>query len=208
MRKLAILGASGHGKVVADTALQAGWDEVIFFDDTWPSLKMNGNLSVAGDAAKLLECRDEFLGVVVAIGNNRVRLNKTMQLREAGLPLVTLVHPKAYVANDVVIEPGTVVFAGAIVQPGGSIGLAGIVNTGATIDHDCVLRDGVHVCPGAHLAGGVMIDECTWVGIGAVVNQYLRIGSGVTIGAGAAVVGDVPVSVTVVGVPGRVVTRS
>jgi hypothetical protein len=40
--RLAILGASGHGKVVADAAGLAGWDEVVFFDDAWPGLTQNG----------------------------------------------------------------------------------------------------------------------------------------------------------------------
>src|SRR5690606_24126355 len=36
MIRLAILGASGHGKVVADCAELCGWSVVEFFDDAWP----------------------------------------------------------------------------------------------------------------------------------------------------------------------------
>ena len=40
MKTLAILGASGHGKVVADAALSTGlWQEVVFYDDAWPAKK-------------------------------------------------------------------------------------------------------------------------------------------------------------------------
>lgn len=48
MRKLAILGAGGHGKVVADTAECCGWEEVFFFDDAWPGRvpMADGRLSV------------------------------------------------------------------------------------------------------------------------------------------------------------------
>lgn len=207
MGKLAILGASGHGKVVADTARQCGWDEIFFFDDAWPDLQTIGQWSLVGDMGSLIKRHEEFAGVLVGIGNNRVRLDKAFYLRESGSPLISLIHPKAYVAGDVAIEAGTVVFAGAVVQPGASIDLAGIVNTGATVDHDCFLAAGNHICPGAHLAGGVNVGECTWIGIGATVNQYLTIGKNVTIGAGAAVVADVPNGVTIVGVPARVVEQ-
>jgi sugar O-acyltransferase (sialic acid O-acetyltransferase NeuD family) len=203
MRKLAILGASGHGKVVADTALQSGWDEVVFFDDAWPELKVNGSWSVVGDTQALLARVSVFYGVAVAIGNNRIRLAKLREFQKCGVSLPALIHPRAYVADDAVLEAGAVVFAGAVVQPGSTIGAGCIVNTAATVDHGCVLAAGVHVSPGAHLAGGVNVGECSWIGIGSAVNQYLTIGADVTVGAGAAVVRDVPGCQTLVGVPAR-----
>ena len=207
MRKLAILGMSGHGKVVADTALQAGWDKVVFFDDAWPNLETNGGESAVGGTNELLKSADEFNGVAVAIGNNRIRLRKVLDLVKAGVALPPLVHPQAYVAKDVAIEFGVVVFAGSVVQPASVLGPASIINTGATVDHDCILLAGVHVCPGASLAGGVVIGECSWIGIGSCVNQYLTIGADVIVGAGASVVTDMPDGLTVVGVPAKPITR-
>jgi len=203
MRKLAILGASGHGKVVADTAQQSGWDEVVFFDDAWPALEVNGSLPVVGDTQALLARVSAFSGVAVAIGNNRIRLAKLREFQKIRVSLPALIHPRAYVADDALLEAGAVVFAAAVVQPGSVIGAGCIVNTAATVDHDCVLAAGVHVCPGAHLAGGVNVGECSWIGIGSAVNQYLTIGADVTVGAGAAVVSDVPGCQTLVGVPAR-----
>ena len=207
MNRLAILGASGHGKVVADTALQVGWSEVVFFDDAWPRLTTNGAYPVSGNTDSLLRTSD-FNGAVVAIGNNQLRLEKSLQLLEAGFNLPALIHPRAYVAGDVVVEDGTVVFAGSVVQPGSTLGKAVIVNTGATVDHDCTIAAGAHIAPGAHLAGGVIIGKYTWVGIGASINQYLTIGEGVTIGAGAAVISDLPDGLTVVGVPATVINKN
>lgn len=202
MKKLAILGASGHGKVVAETASHSGWDEIYFFDDAWQKIKTNGPYAVVGDTESLLQS-SEFEGAVVAIGDNQIRLMKTKQLQKVGFNLPFLVHPKSYVASDVVVEGGTVVFAGAMIQPGSKIGTAVVVNTGATVDHDCVLAEGVHISPGAHIAGGVSVGKHTWIGIGSSVNQYLSIGSNVTVGAGAAVVSNVGDGQTVVGVPAR-----
>lgn len=204
---LAIVGASGHGKVVADTALECGWQSLTFFDDGAHPRGRFVDWPVVGSTATLLASLSEYSGVIVAIGHNRVRLSKVRELWAAGANMVTLVHSMAYVARDVRLAAGTVVFAGAVVQPGATIGAGVIVNTGATVDHDCVLADGVHVCPGAHLAGGVTVGECAWLGIGCVVKQYIAIGADVVVGGAAAVMTPVPDGITVEGVPARPMSK-
>lgn len=201
MNRLAILGASGHGKVVADCAECCGWREIVFFDDAWPGVSFNGHWSVIGATQSLLDSLSKYDGVLVAIGNNRVRYDKSVQLDHAGAKLVTLVHPSAQVSRYAHIGHGSVVFAGAVVNVDAVIGNAGIVNTGATVDHDCNLGQAVHVSPGAHLAGGVSVGDRSWIGIGASVRQMISIGADVVVGAGAAVVQDVADGQTVVGVP-------
>lgn len=201
--KLAILGASGHGKVVADTAECCGWQTVEFFDDAWPGLQKNGVWPVVGDTAALMRRLADFDGVLVAIGSNRIRHTKLLELRAAGACLVTLVHPAATVSRYAVIGEGAVVFAGVVVNAEARINLGGILNTGCSIDHDCLLGDAVHISPGARLAGGVQVGDLSWIGIGASVRQLVRIGERVMVGAGSAVVSDIPNDVTVAGVPAK-----
>lgn len=204
MKKLAILGASGHGKVVADTAECCGWSDIVFFDDAWPSRTTNGPWKVIGTGSELFERIGEFEGVVVAIGNNNIRQQKLTALTQRGAVLVTLIHPAAHVSRHASVAVGTVIFAGAVVNAGASVGLGGILNTGCSVDHDCVLAEAVHISPGARLAGGVEVGDRTWVGIGACVKQMVTLGADALIGAGAAVVADVVGGCVVVGVPARV----
>ncbi|MHA6790063.1 acetyltransferase [Pseudomonas sp. FP2300] len=204
MKKLAILGASGHGKVVADTAECCGWSDIVFFDDAWPSRTTNGPWKVVGTGSELFERIGEFEGVVVAIGNNNIRQQKLIALTQRGAVLVTLIHPTAHVSRHASVAAGTVIFAGAVVNAGASVGLGGILNTGCSVDHDCVLAEAVHISPGARLAGGVEVGDRAWVGIGACVKQMVTLGADVLIGAGAAVVADVVGGCVVVGVPARV----
>lgn len=203
MKRLAILGASGHGRVVADTAELCGW-RVQFFDDAHPQLCSNAHWPVAGGWAQLISELAVFDGVLVAIGNNRIRLAKLIELQSLGVRLPTLVHPSACVSRYAQLAEGTVVFAGVVVNAYAEIGEGVILNTHCSVDHDCVLKPGVHISPGASLAGGVCVGEATWIGIGASVRQLSIIGRNVVVGAGAVVVDDVPDHVTVLGVPARV----
>jgi sugar O-acyltransferase (sialic acid O-acetyltransferase NeuD family) len=204
MRRLALLGASGHGKVVADAALAGGWDAVEFFDDAWPGHQRNGQWFVTGDTRTLVSRLCEFQGVLVAIGDCSVRWSRHQELQSVGAPLVTVVHPTATVSRYAELGVGCVVMAGAVVNVDASVGQASIINTGATVDHDCQLADGVHICPGAHLSGNVSVGSCTMVGVGAAIAQGIRIGSHVVIGAGAVVIRSVGDSCVVAGNPARV----
>lgn len=203
MKKLAILGASGHGKVVADTAECCGWESIEFFDDRWPETTHNSHWRIAGNTATLIERLEQFDGVVVAIGANKIRHMKIVELHAAGARLCTIIHPAAMVSRYADLGYGSVVFAGAVINADARIGFGAILNTGCSIDHDCVLGSAVHISPGARLAGGVAIGSLSWVGIGANVRQLISIGEGVTVGAGAAVIHDIADNLTVVGVPAR-----
>lgn len=208
MNGIAILGASGHGKVVADLVETLGLGSPVFFDDAWPHVTQNGPWPVVGNGETLLGNVKRFAGVVVAIGHNRVRLQKLHLLQDHGAELPILVHPAAVVSCHATLGPGSVVMAGAVVNASAKIGLGAILNTACSVDHDCVLEDAVHVSPGARLAGGVQVGTCSWIGIGAAVRQMVRIGADVLVGAGAAVVADTGDDVTVVGVPAQPMIRN
>lgn len=201
MKRLAIFGASGHGKVVADCAECAGWQEIEFFDDAWPKLKTTGSWQVVGDTKLLINDLDKYDGVIVAIGNNITRLKKQEELNINGAQIVSIVHPVAQVSRYVNLGAGSVVMPGAIINTDSTLGACCIINTGATIDHDCVLGDGVHVSPGANIAGGVSIGNRSWIGIGSSIRQLVKIGDESIVGAGAVVINDVADTCTVAGNP-------
>ncbi len=202
MKRLAILGASGHGKVIADTAVLLGWS-VVFFDDSWPDLKVNSHWPVIGATNDLMHELANFDGVIVAIGDNSTRLNKSKQLLSTNEKLISLMHPSATVSQYASIGDGSFVGAGAVLQVDCKVGLACIVNTNAVVEHDCSISDGVHVSPSASLAGGVSVGSESWIGISACVRQLVKIGNNVIVGAGSVVIGDISNQLTVVGSPAK-----
>ncbi|MCK8043299.1 acetyltransferase [Shewanella sp. 1CM18E] len=203
MKSIAILGASGHGKVLAEIALLCGYTSVYFFDDRYPGLDKLESWRVIGNTEDLvLRCK-EFSAVCIGIGENKIRLAKQVLLEQADARIVSLVHPNAVVSQFARIEAGSVIMACAVVGSFSIIGKANIVNTGATVDHDCRLDDGVHISPGAKLAGSVEVGVCSWVGMGASVLQALKLGTNVIVGAGACVIHPVENNSTVIGSPAR-----
>ncbi|WP_286295420.1 acetyltransferase [Vibrio apostichopi] len=201
MKSCAILGASGHGKVIAEIAELNGYHNIVFFDDRWPSLKSVEHWSVSGDTSTLLSNVKEYDLTVVAIGHNATRSAKQHELSQAGATFDVLVHPSALISKYAIINVGTVVMANAVVNPFSHVGISCIINTGSTIDHDCKLADGVHISPGVNLAGGVEVGKNTWIGIGSQVKQLVAIGCDTVVGAGSTVINNVPNFKTVVGSP-------
>ncbi|MFC7786758.1 acetyltransferase [Rossellomorea sp. GCM10028870] len=200
--KLLIIGASGHGKVVADIALKMNkWDSISFMDDD-ESIESSMGIKVVGksnDALELVKDYDIFVG----IGNNTIREKIQNELEENGASIPTLIHPNAVIGEQVILASGTVVMAGVVINCGTNIGKGCILNTSSTIDHDNIIEDYVHISPGAHLAGTVKVGKRSWLGIGSIVSNNVNITSGCTIGAGTVVVKDITEAGTYVGVPMR-----
>ena len=200
MKKLMILGAGGHGKVVADIARLCGYEQIAFLDDdttktAWVSYP------VLGTTQQFQQYSDwEFF---VAMGNSQLRQQLHDALAEAGKTIATLVHPKAVVAQSAQLGRGSIVMAGVVINPDAVIGDGCIINTCASVDHDCVVEDFCHISVGSHLSGTVHLQQHVLLGIGATVSNNLTICPNCTIGAGAAVITDICQSGTYIGVPAK-----
>lgn len=199
--KIIIIGASGHGKVIADIAKLNGYKEILFLDDD-SSKKTNGKYTVAG-TTKDIESYIEEYDFIVGIGNNSIRKRIINELLKSGIAQTVLIHPSAVIDKTVLIGKGTVVMANAVINADSTIGNSCIINTAATIDHDCVINDYVHISPGVHIAGTVNVGEESWLGVGSTVINNINISSKCTIGAGGLVNKDIEKSGTYVGIPVR-----
>lgn len=199
-KKLIIIGAGGHGKVVADLAKLNGYSDIQFLDDN-EAIKSCGSYSVVGTCKDIDEYSD--YDFIVAIGDSHIRKTFQEQLEEKHYFVTTLVHPASVIAEDVRIATGSVVMAGSVINPGTIIGKGCIVNTSASVDHDCLISDYVHISVGAHLAGDVKIDSHTWVGIGAVISNDVSVCHNCMIGSGSVIIKDIIEAGTYVGVPGK-----
>lgn len=206
MRRLLVIGAGGHGQVVADILLFTGPRDGVrllgFLDDDEGLCGRTVlGLPVLGPLAQL--AKTEHDGIVLAIGHNPTRQRLALDLAQRGEHLVNAIHPGATIACEVALGCGLVICAGAIVGTGSRIGDGAILNTASSVDHHNQIGAFAHVAPGAHLGGNVTVGDGALVGIGSTVIPGRTIGAWSMVGAGSAVVTDIPPHCVAVGIPAR-----
>lgn len=199
MKAVIIIGASGHGKVIADIIKRSN-DEIIGFLDDDPDIgKEFMGFPVLGAILNYKKYIDkaEF---IIAIGNAYVRKRISERLIE--VKWYTAIHPTAVISEfDVTIGEGTVIMANAVINAGAKIGKHCIVNSSSVVEHDNFIENYSHISVGAKLAGTVFVGELSWIGIGACVCNNVKICQNCMVGAGAVVINDIEESGTYVGVP-------
>lgn len=212
MEHILILGAGGHGQVVADALMRmrdagAQVNPLGYLDDAAAMQNQTPlGLPVLGRMADLARIAHDAL--IIGIGANTTRRNLFARLSQQGERFIVARHPQAVVAPDVRIGLGTMICAGVIINPGAVIGANVILNTGCTIDHHNSVGDHAHIAPGVHLGGDVQVGVGTLVGIGATVMPQRQIGAWSIVGAGALIHADLPSQAVAVGMPARIIRFS
>lgn len=196
MKNIIIIGAGGHGKVIADLVLKTGNVLIGFLDDN-PSLKTVMRYPVLGSVSDINKYKNntEF---TIGIGNNQIRQHIAEKYE---VQWCTLIHPTASIGVDVFMGKGTVVMAGAVINAAAIIGQHCIINSGAIVEHDCRLDNYIHISPNAALGGNVFVGQLTQIGLGATVRNNIVVCAECLIGAGAVVVHDIVEKGIYVGVP-------
>ena len=202
MKRLIIIGAGGHGRVIADIAEKLGcYKEIFFLDDA--NIKESGGYAVMGKIRDYVSFLQNF-EFIVAIGNADLRNKIQTELERNGARIATIIHPSAVIGGRTAIGAGTVVMAGAVINCDAVIGKGVIINTSSSVDHDCVIDDFSHISVGARLAGNVKVGTNSIISAGATVINNIEICENVVVGAGAVVVKSIEKSGTYIGVPAKI----
>ena len=189
-KKLAIIGAGGHGKVVGEIALLNQYDIINFFDDKISEIK-NFPFNIIGNLEFLKKSLKNYDNFFVAIGDNVTRCDKISFLKNEKKNIVSLIHPKSIVSQFSSIEAGSCVMANAVINPGALIKEGVIINTSASIDHDCLIEDYAHISPNCSLSGNVKVGKFTHLGTGTSVHPGINIGQNVKTGIGSKIYKDI-----------------
>lgn len=201
MPDLVVLGTGGHARSCLDVLATTEYRVSGCVGDP-PTGKLQAEY-LGGDA-ELRRLRQSGLRwAFVAVGDNRVRARITSEVIDAGFDLASVVSRHAVVSPTAVIGAGSVIMHGAVVGAYTSIGRGCIINTGAVVDHDGAVGDFAHLAPGTCCAGNVTVLPGAFLGVGVSVRPATTVGEWAVVGAGAAVVCDVPAGRTFVGVPAR-----
>ena len=193
-KNVIIIGAGGHGKVIADIVRKSNDNFMGFLDDDL------SKENVIGKVSDCIKYQDYYF--VIGIGNNKIR--RKIANEYLNLKYYTAIHPAAVLSTNVKIGKGTVVMANAVVNDSTKIGMHCIINTASVVEHDNYIDDYVHISPNATLCGTVKIGKETHIGAGAVVKNNTSVCENVIVGIAAAIVKNIDKPGTYVGVPGKI----
>lgn len=201
--KIILIGYSGHGKVVADAALDNGFNIIGYAEQK--IIENNPfNLKYIGN-----EKEDTFIGwqldadFLIGIGDNNIREKVFNTIIKRGKDVKTLKSTTSIISKHSTIGIGTFVSNNVTINASSIIGMNVILNTGCIVEHECNIGNSVHIAPGAILAGNVTVGERSFIGANAVLKQGVVIGKDVIIGAGTVVLHDIPDNMKIVGNPSR-----
>ena len=215
--RLIVVGAGGFGRETLDivaahnAAVWHGrpahgselWDVVGVVDDRDPDPDLIAPHGVAylGPISSI----ERFAGAryIAAVANPVVRARLIADIEPYGLVPATVIHPTAVVGSGLTIAPGSVVCSHVSIGASVSLGRHTQIGANCAVGHDCLVEERVTIYPGAMIGGNVTLCVGVQIGTGAAVIQGLTIGFDTFVGAGAAVVHDLPASVVAVGVPAR-----
>jgi len=208
MKRLLIVGAGGHAKVVYNIALQLNEYHIVGFVDT---INLEKNLLFGykifhkfSDISEII-----FDECIIAIGDNfsRKKIKENLCSYQKSIKFATLIDKSVQLGESVSIEAGTVIMPSATLNIESSIGAHCIINTNASIDHECSVDDFSSIGPGAVLGGQVKLGELSAVGLGANIIEKIVIEENVVIGAGSVVISNIKKNITVCGVPAKEIKK-
>ena len=203
---LYIIGAGGHGKVVADLSrLLNIYENILFLDDNKEvgSYVMDFKIENKVDYEFIEKLNIEENIFFVAVGDPKVRKKIQNKLLNLDKNIATLIHPLTSISSSSEIGIGTVICAGAILGPNSIIGVGSIMNHSSTVDHDCIVGEYTHIAPHSSICGNVTFGELSQLGTGARVIEGKNVGRNSIIAAGSVVISDIPDNILAKGIPAK-----
>lgn len=207
---IVIIGSSGHAKVIIDIVQKEGKYNIVGLVDSYRKAgEKTLGYEILGDETKLVDLTSTYClqGALVAIGDNYIRSKLVSRIQELTprLPFVCAVHPRATIAADASIGEGTVVMAGATINPCSSIGRFCILNTNSALDHDSIMDDFSSLAPGVTTGGNCRIGKYSAVCAGAVLIHGVHVGEHSVVGAASLVLQPIGSFVVAYGVPAKTI---
>jgi sugar O-acyltransferase (sialic acid O-acetyltransferase NeuD family) len=206
--KLAIYGAGGLGREVLELALQINnvtprWEGFCFVDDINASRQLKSI-----DVMPLSALSPQNYEVVIAVGEPSLRQHLAQKAREAGFTLATLIHPQAWISQDVHVGSGSVICFGAFISCDVSIGDNVHLQPNTSLGHDCQIGHDCVISSYANLAGQCAVGERVFIGMNAVIRESTAIGDDAIISMGAAVFNDIAQGLIAMGNPARAIRKN
>jgi acetyltransferase EpsM len=170
---IVIIGAGGHGKVIADAIIKAGkYDLKGFVDAKLPvGTKVFGDYEIIESQENIGTLINDSTRFIIGIGNNEVRKMIYTQFSNK-LAWATVVHPSAVISYNVLIGEGSVVLANSVINADSKVGAFTIVDSGVIVDHECEVGDFSHLTIGTLVGSNSKLKSNLKTDLGQVFNPF------------------------------------
>ena len=203
--RVIIIGYSGHGFVVADTAIENQLNLIGYADITEVQYNPFHLIFLGSEKEYVFFEKNKGAKFLIGIGDNKIREDIYNLIIVNNRDVLTLISQSATISKNAKIGNGTFVNKNVSINAFAKIGNNVILNTACIIEHDCVIGDSSHIAPGAVLAGNVTIGERSFIGANSVIKQGVKIGKDVIVGSGSVVINNIPDNKKVAGNPSRMI---
>ncbi|GET45275.1 NeuD/PglB/VioB family sugar acetyltransferase [Capnocytophaga felis] len=183
---IVLVGGGGHCLSVIDVIEQQNKYKIKGILDNISQRDVLGYPVLGGDdlIPVLSDDNTFFLITVGQIKLFTIREKIANFLKANKVKLATVISPMAYVSKHAVIEEGTVVMHGAIINAGVHIGRHCIINTKANIEHGVQIEDFCHISTCSVVNGDSVICRGTFVGSNATISNGIKVMANSVISAG------------------------
>lgn len=206
VEKLIMIGAGGYAKSVLDSLDYLNY-KMIGFIDQFSKEKEHLGYPVLAEELDQVEDKNSYC-YFISIGDNIRRKFWFEKLKILGLKTINVVDRSAIVSKDSIVGTGCFIGKMAIINSKAVIGDNCIINTKALVEHGCRVCSHANISTNSVINGDVIVGEGTFVGSCSVTAGQLKIGTWSIIGAGAVVIEAVSDSVTVAGVPAKIIKEN
>lgn len=162
---LLILGAGEYGQLVKELAKNK-YTTIDFLDDK--------SVVAIGKFEEYKNLKNKYSDAIVAIGNNEVRMEWLIRLKEAGFNLPILISNKAYVSSTAVIEEGCIVEPMSVINANAKVEKGTIISAGAVVNHNAVVKQGCHIDCNAVVGTDAIVPEKMHLNYGQVITRVTK----------------------------------
>ena len=149
MKKILIIGCSGHAKVILSEIIQIkGYRIIGFIDkfkkkDTVIETYKNKQYKVLGSIKELKKIVDKNTFGIIGIGANFKRKKVSEEINKIfkNFNWETIISKNSTINGDVKIGKGSVIISGSIINNGTKIGEHCLINTSSSIDGSCFAKN-------------------------------------------------------------------
>lgn len=202
-RKIILVGYSGHGLVVADTALENNLNVIGYTEKSLNNANHYKLDYLGNESSPNFDLWNLDVDFILGIGDNLLREKIFNLIIKKGKKVVSLINSSSSISSFATLGDGVFINRNVTINAFAQIGSNVILNSGCIVEHECEIHDNVHIAPGAVLAGNVKVGSGSFIGANSVIKQGVEIGKNVIVGAGTVVLNNISDGNKIVGNPHR-----